>query len=56
MTEHELWEEVRKLQKKVKKLEDYLNIYKDNAQVMMDHIFALEQQLKKGAEEDDDRS
>lgn len=54
MTEHELWEEIRKLDKRIKKLEEWLDIFKDNQQVQMDMIFKLQQQL--GVKKDDDRS
>lgn len=45
MTEKQLWDEVRKLQKRIKKLEEWLDILKDNQQVQMDMIFKLQQQL-----------
>lgn len=54
MTEHELWEEIRKLDKRIKKLEEWIDILKDNQQVQMDMIFKLQQQL--GVKKDDDRS
>lgn len=54
MTEHELWEEIRKLDKRIKKLEEWLDIFKDNQQVQMDMIFKLQQQL--GVKKDDNRS
>lgn len=57
MTEHELWEEIRKLQERIKKLEEWLDILKDNQQVQMDMIFKLQQQLNGTKEKDDgDRS
>ena len=57
MTEHELWEEIRKLQERIKKLEEWLDICKDNQQVQMDMIFKLQQQLNGTKEKDDgDRS
>lgn len=54
MTEHELWEEIRKLDKRIKKLEEWIDILKDNQKVQMDMIFKLQQQL--GVKKDDDRS
>ena len=45
MTEHELREEIRKLDKRIKKLEEWLDIFKDNQQVQMGMIFKLQQQL-----------
>lgn len=54
MTEHELWDEIRKLDKRIKKLEEWIDILKDNQQVQMDMIFKLQQQL--GVKKDDDRS
>lgn len=57
MTEHELWEEIRKLQERIKKLEEWLDILKDNQQVQMDMIFKLQQQFNETKEKDDgDRS
>lgn len=54
MTEKQLWDEVRKLQERIKKLEEWLDICKDNQQVQMDMIFKLQQQLKEKS--DGDRS
>lgn len=54
MTEKQLWDEVRKLQERIKKLEEWLDILKDNQQVQMDMIFKLQQQLKE--KDDGDRS
>lgn len=54
MTEKQLWDEVRKLQKRIEKLEEWLDILKDNQQVQMDMIFKLQQQLKE--KDDGDRS
>lgn len=57
MTEKQLWDEVGKLQKRIEKLEEWLDILKDNQQVQMDMIFKLQQQLNGTKEKDDgDRS
>ena len=57
MTEKQLWDEVGKLQKRIEKLEEWLDILKDNQQVQMDMIFKLQQQPNGTKEKDDgDRS